>query len=166
MLGIEVNGIKYTTEELLKIVEKHQIEEDKRMTKCFRCGSKFLENKKFNMCEYNLNYQNISGTPAFAEGYYKPPMISGFEITSTCGQGRKINLCDDCVSELIDWLSNISIPSQNCEHEWVCHTVGDDGVIYKCKKCGKRKVGETSEYLSKKMNKNNNKSTLLKKKMR
>lgn len=158
MLGIEVNGIKYTTEELLKIVEKHQIEEDKKMTKCFRCGSKFLENKKFDMCDYNLNAEiKHDNKSCHVHGYSKSPIISGFEITSTCGNGRKISLCDECVSELIDWLSNKSQQSTDtesittCEHEWVCHTVGDDGALYKCKKCGKAKVETMDTYFKERL---------------
>lgn len=144
MLGIEVNGIKYTTEELLKIVEKHQIEEDKKMTKCFRCGSKFLENKKFNMCDYNLNPERKNdGKCGFAEGYSKPPIISGFEITSTCGKGRKIPLCDECVSELIDWLSSKQNTETQCKHEWLLDGVGESDTCshrsYVCKICGERK---------------------------
>lgn len=42
-----------------------------------------------------------------AWGYASTPYIRGFKILSTCGDGREVKLCDDCIFELKRWLVKV-----------------------------------------------------------
>ena len=97
-----IDDREYSNEEVLEILKKHKEEEDKKYHKCYRCSKKYLENNKFNMVNYNLN---IEPDNAYAVGYAHPPYIKGFRILSTCGKGKDIGLCDDCINELLKWLN-------------------------------------------------------------
>ena len=56
-------------------------------------------------------YENLEDDtdlkPSMAIGYRGTPFITGVQITSTCGTGKKIKLCDNCIKELINWLGEI-----------------------------------------------------------
>lgn len=93
---------EYSNEEVLEILKKHKAEEDKKYHKCERCGTRYLENNTFNMVTHILDKKPDNCS---AWGYATTPYITGFKILSTCGQGREINLCDDCISELLKWLT-------------------------------------------------------------
>ena len=42
--------------------------------------------------------------PGMAIGYQGTPFITGIQITSKCGTGKKIKLCDNCIKELVLFL--------------------------------------------------------------
>ena len=102
--NINIEGKNYPIKEIIKIVKKHEEEEDKKYSKCFRCNNKYLENKLFNMVDENLN-EDVELEYGQVIGYQIPPIITGVEIMSTCGKGKKIGLCDDCIGELINWFN-------------------------------------------------------------
>jgi hypothetical protein len=99
---IIIEDREYSEEEILKILKKYKKEEDKKYHKCYRCGNRYLENNRFNMVVNNLE-QRICNI--YANGYATTPYITGFKILAKCGQGKEIGLCDDCISELIKWLT-------------------------------------------------------------
>lgn len=98
-----IDDREYTKEEVLEILKKHKAEEDKKYHKCERCGARYLENNTFNMVTHNLDKKPDN---CCAWGYASTPYIRGFRILSTCGDGREIKLCDDCIFELKRWLTN------------------------------------------------------------
>ena len=104
-LHINIGDSVYTYKEICDILKKHKSEEDKKYNTCFICGTKYLENKKFNMAHENLE-EDIEREPGTALGYMIPPIITGFQINSTCGNGKKIKLCDDCITRFIYFLGN------------------------------------------------------------
>lgn len=75
-----------------------------KIKKCDKCKITYEKNKKFNMVEQGLGQDTEPGT---AIGYMIPPIIDGIIISSTCGTGKKLDLCDNCITELFDFL-NIS----------------------------------------------------------
>ena len=93
---------EYTNEEVFEILKKHKEEEDKKYHKCERCGTRYLQNNTFNMVTHNLDERPDNYS---AWGYTLTPYIRGFKILSTCGNGKEIKLCDDCIFELIKWLN-------------------------------------------------------------
>jgi hypothetical protein len=105
-INIRIEDREYTETEIFDILKKHKEEEDKKYHKCERCGKRYLENNTFNMVTYNLDKKpdNCSAWGS-AWGYETTPYITGFKILSTCGQGREINLCDNCIQSLIEWLN-------------------------------------------------------------
>ena len=96
-----IDDREYYKEEVLEILKKHKEEEDKKYHKCERCGKRYRENNRFNMVTHNLDKKPDLN---MAWGYTSTPYIKGFKILSTCGDGREIKLCDDCIAELIKWL--------------------------------------------------------------
>lgn len=94
---------EYSKEEVFEILKKHKKEEDKKYSTCHRCGIKYLENKKFNMIFENLE-NDTDLKPGTAIGYVGTPFITGIQITSKCGHGKKIKLCDNCIKELVLFL--------------------------------------------------------------
>jgi hypothetical protein len=54
------------------------------------------------MVTYNLDKEPGS---CCLWGYETTPYVTGFKILSTCGRGKEINLCDDCIQSLIEWLN-------------------------------------------------------------
>lgn len=97
---------EYSNEEVLEILKKHKAEEDKKYHKCERCGIKYLDNKTFNMIYENLeNDKDLK--PGTCVGYIGTPFITGIQILSKCGIGKKIKLCDNCIKDLINWLGEI-----------------------------------------------------------
>lgn len=104
--GITIDDRLYEFSEIKEILKRHKIEEDKKYHKCYRCNKRYLENNKFNMVVNNLE-QILSNTSAYAHGYATTPYITGFKILSTCGQGKEIGLCDDCIKELVNWLNGV-----------------------------------------------------------
>ena len=104
--GITIDDRLYEFSEIKEILKRHKIEEDKKYHKCYRCNKRYLENNKFNMVVNNLE-QILSNTSAYAHGYATTPYITGFKILSTCGQGKEIGLCDDCIEELVNWLNGV-----------------------------------------------------------
>lgn len=109
--GVVVNGQEFTLNELLEIVAKYQEQENKKYITCDRCKNKYIKNNAVNMCDVGLQ-QVMSESSAW--GYAITPYISGLTINSTCGDGRKIHLCDECVRELVEWLGKV-LPSN--EHK-------------------------------------------------
>lgn len=103
-INIKIEDREYTETEILDILKKHKEEEDKKYPKCYKCGKKYLENNRFNMVSNNLE-QIMPVNKSYAVGYQTTPYITGFKILSKSGQGREINLCDDCIFELIKWLN-------------------------------------------------------------
>ena len=103
--SLTINDKVYTYKELSEILKKHEVEEDKKYTKCDRCGNKYLENTMHDMVDNYLN-EELEHRPGTAWGYSIRPIITGFQINSTCGNGKKVKLCDNCLFELIDWLEN------------------------------------------------------------
>lgn len=95
---------EYSNEEVLEILKKHKAEEDKKYHKCERCGNRYLGNKTFNMVTHNLDEKPDN---CCAWGYASTPYIRGFRILSTCGDGREVKLCDDCIFELKRWLVKV-----------------------------------------------------------
>ena len=57
------------------------------------------------MVTHNLDKKPDS---CHAWGYKSTPYIRGFKILSTCGDGKEVKLCDDCLDELVDWLTKSS----------------------------------------------------------
>ena len=102
---IAVDDREYSKEEILEILRKHKQEEDKKYHKCERCGTRYLENTTFNMVTHNFDEKPDHST---AWGYATTPYIRGFKVLSTCGDGREIKLCDDCISEFKKWLTEPS----------------------------------------------------------
>ena len=104
-LGISVNidGEEYNLDKIIEILKKHKREEDKKYSTCYKCGIKYLENKKFNMIHENLE-NDTDLKPGMAIGYQGVPFITGIQITSKCGTGKKIKLCDNCIKELVLFL--------------------------------------------------------------
>lgn len=94
---------EYSNEEVYEILKKHKEEEDKKYRHCFKCKIKYLNNDKINMVKHHL-HESIINDAAYAHGYADTPYIKGFKILSTCGKGKDIELCDNCIEELIDWL--------------------------------------------------------------
>ena len=97
---------EYSKEEVLEILKKHKEDEDKKYSTCDKCGIKYLNNKKFNMIYENLE-NDTDLKPGTAIGSQGTPIITGVQITSTCGTGKKIKLCDNCIEKLINWLGEI-----------------------------------------------------------
>jgi hypothetical protein len=95
---------EYSNEEVLEILKKHKAEEDKKYHKCERCGTKYLGNNLVNMVDCNLDKKPDHN---YACGYASTPYIRGFKILSTCGDGREVKLCDDCILELKRWLVKV-----------------------------------------------------------
>ena len=95
---------EYSNEEVLEILKKHKAEEDKKYHKCERCGIKYLRNNLVNMVDCNLDKKLDHN---YACGYASTPYIRGFKILSTCGDGREVKLCDDCILELKRWLVKV-----------------------------------------------------------
>ena len=99
-----IDDREYNKEEVYEILKKHKEEEDKKYNICERCNKRYLENKTFNMVDCNLE-EKLDNCSAW--GYTSTPYIRGFKILSTCGHGREIKLCDDCIFELKKWLTKI-----------------------------------------------------------
>lgn len=93
----------YTVEEITEIIKKNQEEEDKKLNICYICGDKYLENKKFNMVDEEME-EDIELKPGTAIAYQISPIITGIQIQSTCGNGKKIKLCDNCIRKLLNLL--------------------------------------------------------------
>lgn len=98
---IAIDDREYTKEEIIEILKKHKAEEDAKYHHCDRCGKKYLGNN-----EHHLVINNLYDVPpeGVAMGYSATPYIKGFQILSTCGTGRSIKLCDECVGKLIEWI--------------------------------------------------------------
>ena len=102
-LNFVVGDKSYSIDEITEILKKHKEEEDKKYQTCDICENKYLENNKYNMCEYDLDEKPIEPN-AYAFGYASTPYIKGIKILSTCGSGKDIKMCDKCVSLLLEWL--------------------------------------------------------------
>ena len=100
-IKLVVDGKEYTAEDIFRILKNHK-EEDKKYHKCERCGKQYLGNNTFNMVTHNLDKKPDKD---MAWGYASTPYIRGIRILSTCGDGRDISLCDDCIFELKKWLT-------------------------------------------------------------
>ena len=74
--------------------------------RCDRCKKIYEKNTKNNLVENNLNKELDSYRTV---GYSTEPIINGLTINSTCGNGKKIDLCDDCVDELLIFLKEGNI---------------------------------------------------------
>ena len=102
-LSINIGNNVYTVKEIIEILKKYQEEEDKKLNICYICGDKYLENKKFNMVNEKME-EDKDLKPGTAIGYQIPPIITGIQIQSTCGNGKKIKLCDNCIQKLLTLL--------------------------------------------------------------
>ena len=87
-------------------------------------------------------------------GYDNNPMRAVGTSEATCN----LNALQKAFGELCELLHELTVGEDvsddkhsSCEHEWVCHTVGDDGAIYKCKKCGKGKVETMDTYFKERL---------------
>lgn len=98
-----INDKVYTYKELSEILKKYEVEEDKKYNKCDKCGIKYLDNKLFNMIHENLE-DDTELEPGTCIAYHGVPFITGIQITSKCGSGKKIKLCDNCIRELVLFL--------------------------------------------------------------
>lgn len=105
-----IDDREYSKEEVFEILKKYKEEEDKKYNKCERCGTRYLENKTFNMVTHNLDEKPDSCS---AWGYTSTPYIRGFRVLSTCGDGREVKLCDDCIFELKKWLTKPTESKKN-----------------------------------------------------
>ena len=76
-----------------------------KVKKCDRCKITYKNNKKFNMVDEGFGQEP---EPGQAIGYMNPPIIDGIIVSSTCGTGKKIDLCDNCISELFNFLNEKS----------------------------------------------------------
>lgn len=101
--AIFIDDTKYSLEEIVEILKKHKEEEDKKYIECDRCGVKYLENIQWNMAREQLGEEV---KPGQAIMYQSTPYINGIQIQSTCGAGKKLKLCDNCISKLISWLKH------------------------------------------------------------
>ena len=103
---VAIDDREYSKEEIIEILKKHKAEEDAKYYHCDRCGKKYLENNKHDLVTNNLNEAPPEGVhgASYAIGYSATPYIKGFQILSTCGTGRSIKLCDECVGKLIEWI--------------------------------------------------------------
>lgn len=97
-----IDDKEYSNEEVLEILKKHKAEEDKKYHKCERCAARYLTNNSFSMVTHNLDEKPDKCS---AWGYATTPFIKGFKVLSTCGDGKEVKLCDDCILELINWLN-------------------------------------------------------------
>lgn len=102
-LTINIGNNVYTLKQITEILKKYQEEEDKKYNTCYICGDKYLENKKFNMVHENME-DDRELEPGTAICYQTPPIITGIQIQSTCGNGKKIKLCDNCIQRLLIFL--------------------------------------------------------------
>ena len=105
-ISFNIDGEKYNYDKVIEILKKHKAEEDKKYHKCERCGIRYLQNNKFNMVTYNLDEKPDNCS---AWGYASIHYIRGFKILSTCGDGREVKLCDDCIKKLILFLNGDNI---------------------------------------------------------
>lgn len=103
MCNINIEGKSYSIEEIMEILKKHKKEEDAKYINCDRCGIKYLENTQYNMVCEQLDKEV---EPDMVIGYQSTPYINGIQILSTCGNGRKLKLCDKCVGKFIIWLND------------------------------------------------------------
>ena len=82
--------------------------------KCDKCKITYEKNKKFNMINQDLGPEVKSGQ---AIGYLTHPIIDGIIISSTCGTGKKIDLCDNCICELLNFLNNSNDSSKESKND-------------------------------------------------
>lgn len=99
---VVVDGREYGEAEIIEILKKHKEEEDKKYHKCERCGKLYLQNDTHNLVKLNFDKKPDNCS---AWGYAVTPYIRGFRMLSTCGDGREVELCDDCIKELQQWLT-------------------------------------------------------------
>lgn len=78
--------------------------------KCDRCGIVYEKNN-LNLVENNLNETPKDYDCTY--GYSSEPFITGITIRSTCGCGKKFDLCDKCNLLLIDFLNIKTIKSSD-----------------------------------------------------
>ena len=102
-----IDDREYTKDEVLNILKRHKEEEDKKYNRCFRCKNKYLNNTEVNMVKHHLHESSINNI-AYAYGYATTPYIIGFKVLSTCGNGKDVKLCDNCIKELISWLGEFN----------------------------------------------------------
>lgn len=100
--SINIEGKDYSIKEIVEILKKHKKEEDAKYIECDRCGIKYLENTQYNMVCEQLDKEVEPGQTV---GYQSTPYITGIQILSTCGNGRKLKLCDKCIGKFITWLN-------------------------------------------------------------
>lgn len=81
--------------------------------KCDRCGIVYEKNN-LNLVENNLDEKPKDSYCAY--GYSSEPFITGITITSTCGSGKKFDLCDKCNLLLVDFLNNKEVKVENNPH--------------------------------------------------
>ena len=105
-ISFNIDGEEYNYDKVIEILKKHKAEEDKKYHKCERCGTRYLQNNTFNMVTHNLD-EKPDNCSAWA--YASTPYIRGFKILSTCGDGREVKLCDDCIKKLILFLNGDNI---------------------------------------------------------
>lgn len=105
-ISFNIDGEEYNYDKIIEILKKHKAEEDKKYHKCERCGTRYLQNNTFNMVTHNLD-EKPDNCSAWA--YASTPYIRGFKILSTCGDGREVKLCDDCIKKLILFLKSDNI---------------------------------------------------------
>lgn len=98
--------------------------------KCDRCGIVYEKNN-LNLVENNLDEKPKDCNCAY--GYSSEPFITGITIRSTCGSGRKFDLCDKCNLLLVDFLNNNTIKSSDNIHV--------DYIPPASRPCSKRKWG-------------------------
>ena len=99
-IAITIYNRNYSVGEILEILKKHKKEEDSKYIECYCCGNKYSENKLFNIIHENLE-DDTDLKPGTCIGYQGTPFITGIQILSTCGTGKKIKLCDNCIKKLI-----------------------------------------------------------------
>lgn len=105
-VSFNIDGEEYGFDRVIEILKKHKAEEDKKYHKCERCGTRYLQNNTFNMVTHNLDEKSDNCS---AWAYGSTPYIRGFKILSTCGDGREVKLCDDCIKKLILFLKGDNI---------------------------------------------------------
>lgn len=105
-ISFNIDGEEYNYDKVIEILKKHKAEEDKKYHKCERCGTRYLQNNTFNMVTHNLDEKPDNCS---AWGYGSTPYIKGFKILSTCGDGREVKLCDNCIKKLILFLNDDNI---------------------------------------------------------
>lgn len=113
-----VEDREYSNEEVLEILKKHKAEEDKKYHKCERCGEKYIDNLSINMAKEGLDRERDGHCSAWgnycgAWGYTVTPYLTGLKVTSKCGEGRKIKLCDHCVEDLLKFLKGEKYDNNN-----------------------------------------------------